>query len=69
MTDIEKLIKSINTLKPDTEFTFSANEVNEETYNTIKWNTGVDNGTAITTTTNPHSEITWELVSVEMDKL
>ena len=69
MTDIEKLIKSINTLKPDTEFTFSANEVNEETYNTIKWNTGVDNGTAITTTTNPHSEITWTLVKAEMDKL
>ena len=69
MNDIEKLVKAIHTLKDNTQFTFSSNEVTEETYNTIKWTTGEDNGTAITTTVNPHSEITWPLVKAEMDKL
>ena len=44
---------------------------NEEDFNNkITWNTGVDeSGTAITTETCPHSEITWTKVKAEMDKL
>ena len=40
MNDMEKLVKAIHTLKDNTQFTFSSNEVTEETYNTIKWTTG-----------------------------
>ena len=42
----------------------------EEDFNNIEWVTGADeNGDAITTTTNPHSELTWTKVKAEMDKL
>ena len=41
----------------------------EEDFNNIGWVTGESNGIAITTKTNPHSEITWAAVKAEMDKL
>jgi len=42
----------------------------EELFNKIEWVTGENaEGIAITTTTNPHSEITWALLKAEMDKL
>ena len=37
--------------------------------NNVQWVTGENNGTAITTGTCPHSEITWTKVKEEMDKL
>ena len=33
------------------------------------WNIGVDGNTAIQSTSNPHSELTWTAVKEEMDKL
>ena len=39
-------------------------------FNKVEWITGENsNGTSITTTTNPHSELTWIKVKAEMDKL
>jgi hypothetical protein len=39
-------------------------------FNKVRWVTGESSdGTAIETTTNPHSEITWTKVKEEMDKL
>ena len=42
----------------------------ETLFNKVRWVTGESSdGTAIETTTNPHSEITWTKVKTEMDKL
>ena len=66
----EKMMKAIQILKPNVECTIFGDEENEENFNKIEWTTGVDsNGLAITTTINPHSEITWTKVKEEMDKL
>ena len=44
--------------------------VNETDFNKVKWVTGkTDNDEAITSDTNPHSEITWTKVKEELDKL
>ena len=58
-------------MKDSAEFTYEgAVPTNAEEYSKVKWKTGVDeNNTTLTTTTNPHSELTWELVKAEMDKL
>lgn len=70
VTEIEKLIKAIHTLKSDTSFTVRGNVANEETFNKIEWTTGVDEiGSTVFTTTNPHSELSWAAVKAEMDKL
>ena len=70
MTNNEKFWKAIFILKPNVELTFFGQIINEEDFNKIEWKTGEDsNGIAITTTTNPHSEITWTKVKEEMDKL
>ncbi len=67
----EKFWTAIKILKSDVECSVSGDIQTEEDFNSnIKWNTGVEeNGKAIVTTTNPHSEITWTLVKAEMDKL
>ena len=67
----EKFWTAIKILKSDVECSVSGDIQTEEDFNSnIKWNTGVEeNGKAIVTTTNPHSEITWDLVSAEMDRL
>jgi hypothetical protein len=66
----EKMMKAIQILKPNVECTIFSNEETEENFNKIKWTTGVDsNGLAITTTTNPHSELSYSAVKTEMDKL
>ena len=45
-------------------------EMTQEEFNKVLWKTGEnETGEAITTTTNPHSEITWAAVKAEMDKL
>ena len=42
----------------------------ESDFDKIEWVTGEDeDGDAITSTTNPHSELTWTKVKEEMDKL
>ena len=70
MTNNEKFWKAIFILKPNVELTFFGQIINEEDFNKIEWKTGEEsNGIAITTTTNPHSEITWTKVKEEMDKL
>ena len=69
MRNIEKFWSAIKTLKADVQATVSGDVTSQEDFDKIEWTTGEDNGTAITTTTNPHSEITWDLVSAEMDRL
>ena len=61
---------TVETLKSGTVYTVHG-EITSETLfnNNIQWGTGENNGTAITTTTCPHSEITWTKVKEEMDKL
>ena len=71
MEDSIKFHKAMNTLKPAVEYVYH-NDVpmTEELFNKIEWVTGENaEGIAITTTTNPHSEITWALLKAEMDKL
>ena len=70
--DLEKFRIAVETLKPNATFSLNYNketEMSEALFDIIDWVTGDDNGTAITTTTNPHSEITWAAVKAEMDKL
>tara|TARA_R110002020_G_scaffold6085_1_gene25455 strand:- start:31 stop:246 length:216 start_codon:yes stop_codon:yes gene_type:complete len=71
MTNLDKFWKALLIVKPNTQLTVKGDINSEEDFNNnIKWNTGVDeNNRAITTTTNPHSEITWTKVKQEMDKL
>ena len=74
MIDLIKLHKALEVLKPNVQWTLrddtDSTSLTEELYNKICWVTGEDsNGIAITTKTNPHSEITWTKVKEEMDKL
>ena len=74
MIDLVKLYKAIEILKSNAEWTLiddtDSTSLTENLYNNIDWITGKNsNGTAITTKTNPHSEITWTKVKAEMDKL
>jgi len=69
MTNHDKFYKALFILKPNVEATVFEDINTEEDFNKVQWNTGEDNGQAITTTTNPHSEITWAAVKAEMDKL
>ena len=64
------MMKAIQILKPNVQCTILGDDETEENFNKIEWVTGVaSNGQAITTKTNPHSEITWTKVKTEMDKL
>ncbi len=70
MTDTEKFITAINTLKSGVEYTYEGNApITEELFNQIRWKTGKNSAGAIESTTCPHSEITWTLLKAEMDKL
>jgi len=71
MTDLQKFWKALLNIKSDVECTIAINVMTEEYFNNnIEWKTGVDsNGITTSTTTNPHSEITWTKVKEEMDKL
>ena len=68
-TDVDKLFIAIENLRNNTELTFRGLIVNENTFNSIEWNTGVNDNDEAITTTNPHSELTWTAVKEEMDKL
>ena len=71
MDNVQKFIKAVNILKADTEMSFDGTGVTTESqFNQVRWKTGEDsNGKRVTTTTCPHSEITWTAVKAEMDKL
>jgi len=74
MIDLIKLYKALEVLKPNVQWTLiddtDSTSLTEDLYNNIGWVTGEDsNGIAITTKTNPHSEISYATVKAEMDKL
>ena len=70
MTNLEKFWKAIMTIKPNVELTVNGDITSQEDFdNNIMWNTGVNGDTAIQSSTNPHSDITWTKVKEEMDKL
>ena len=69
MENLEKFWKALFTLKPDVEATVHGDVDSQESFDKIEWVTGVENSASITTTTNPHSEITWDLVEAEMIRL
>ena len=70
MTDTEKFIIAINTLKAGVEYTYDGDApITEELFNKIRWKTGEDSAGAIESTTCPHSEITWTKFKEEYDKL
>ena len=65
-----KCADAINNLKTSAQFIITGNIDSESDFDKIEWVTGEDeDGDAITSTTNPHSEITWAKVKEEMDKL
>ena len=65
-----KLVQAISNLKSNAVFSIKGKDgKEEEAFNDIDWVTGENNGTAIVTKTNPHSELTWTKVKEEMDKL
>jgi hypothetical protein len=72
--NLDKFEQAIKTLKSTAQWSINYSEsettINEALFNKIDWITGKDSDdTATTTTTNPHSEITWTKVKAEMDKL
>ena len=72
--DIEKFRKAVVTIKSSATFVLDYGNddtaMTETLFNKVRWVTGESSdGTAIETTTNPHSEITWTKVKAEMDKL
>ena len=72
MEDYKKFTDALNNLKPEAGFCYRDNyPMTEEKYATVEWMTGVeaDGETAITTTVNPHSELTWSAVNAEMARL
>lgn len=69
MDSLQKFGKAVQTLKPNVEFAAYDKIETEEDFNKVKWVIGEENKVAITTTTNPHSELTWTAVKAEMDKL
>ena len=79
MTNMEKFWKALFTLKADVQVTGSGEILTEDDFNNnIEWITGTKDISsldgdvikqAITTTTCPHSEITWTALKEEMDKL
>tara|TARA_R100000951_G_scaffold109423_1_gene106509 strand:+ start:699 stop:926 length:228 start_codon:yes stop_codon:yes gene_type:complete len=71
---LAKMMTAIKTLKEDVAYSYNTENgfgaSTEEDFNKIEWITGEDSGgSAITTNTCPHSEITWTLLQQEMDKL
>ena len=72
MEDYKKFTDALSNLKPEAGFCYRGNyPMTEEKYATVEWATGVeaDGETAIITTVNPHSELTWTKVNAEMDRL
>mgnify|MGYP003138392168 FL=1 len=67
---MDKFFKAVKILRPNTQMIWETPIETEENFNKVKWVTGVNSDNeAITTTTNPHSELSWAAVKAEMDKL
>jgi len=69
---MSKFFEAVKILRPNTEMIWheESEEMTEEEFNKVLWKTGEnETGEAITTTTCPHSELTWTKVKEEMDKL
>ena len=72
MDDSQKFLDSIPNLKLGAGFAYTGDfPMTEEKYATVQWVTGVeaDGETAVTTTVNPHPELTWSAVNAEMTRL
>ena len=70
MDNLSKFVKAVRNLKANTEMAFYGEITTESEFKKVKWKTGEDSdGGMISTTTCPHSEITWTKVKEEMDKL
>ena len=72
MDDLQKFTDSIANLKLNAGYAYTGDfPMTEEKYATVEWETGVeaDGETAITTTVNPHPELTWSAVDAEMARL
>jgi len=69
MANLEKFWKALFILKPNVEANVHGDILTEDDFNNIEWVTGVNGEIAITTKSNPHSEITWIKVKEEMGKL
>mgnify|MGYP003109255821 FL=1 len=70
MDNIIKFYTALAVLRENTECSFWGEINSEDDFNNIEWKTGVDaNGVTVSTTTCPHSEITWTKLKAEMDKL
>jgi len=70
MTNLEKFWKAIMIVKANVELTVNGDITSQEDFdNNIMWNTGVNGDSAIQSSTNPHSDITYTKVKAEMDKL
>ena len=68
--ELLKFDKAVRNLKSTAQYIYEGKIETEEDFNKIKWVTGVNSDNeAITTLTNPHSELTWTAVKAEMDKL
>lgn len=71
---LDKMMTAIKKLKANVECAYHSEDgwgaSTEEDFNKIEWKTGEDSGgSAITTTTNPHAELSWAAIKAEMDKL
>ncbi len=70
MIRIDKFYAVIKSLKASAICSVNDDMQDENDFNKVEWITGEDEfGSAITSKTNPHSEITWTKVKAEMDKL
>jgi len=70
MENFIKFLKAIKSLKSDVEFSHQGDITTEAEFDKVNWITGADaNNTAITTTTNPHPELTWTKVNNKMIEL
>jgi hypothetical protein len=70
MDNVTKFVTAVRKLKADVEMAFNGEITNESEFNQVRWKTDEDSdGGMISTTTCPHSEITWTKVKAEMDKL
>ena len=69
MENSRKIVKAINILKETADFKIIGDILTEEDFNKIEWVVSTNGDQAVLSTTNPHSELTWEAVKAEMDKL
>ena len=69
MENLDKFWKALTTLKPGVQASVHGDVTSQEDFDKVEWTIGEENAMAIITTTNPHSELTWDLVEAEMTRL